>query len=473
MKHHILLIDDDQVIRTAMKSFLQDEGFLVKTVATGEEGIALIKQNIIPFSLAIIDYHLQNESGKDVIKKIMSINPKFKIIGFSGDKANHVCLDSYFSGAINYIEKGTQDIILIAMIHRLCREYEIENKPASVDSFSENQNLIASVGMIGRSHALAEIARVILKAAKTNATILIRGEAGTGKELIAQAIHKSSKRSSRNFIAVNTGAITGSLIESELFGYEKGAFTGAQNRRLGKFQAAHGGTIFFDEIGEMSYDLQKVLLRVIQERKLTLVGSNDETPIDIRIIAATNAPLEAMIDSGKFRQDLFDRLNVIPVYAPPLRERIEDIPLLIKHFMNKMNAASGIEKEILEVVVHKIQENPPIGNIRGLENMIERLHTLAEGDKINLKTLEMFDNKKIVSNEQKKSASNFTKNIEMIRHESEEDEKKVILYALQEKKNITKAANYLEVTREYLRSRIRSLKINTDLINLKNNEGEL
>lgn len=440
-----------------MKSFLQEEGFLVKTVSGDDEGIAYIKQNIIPFSLAIVDYHLHEESGKDVIKKIMTIDPKFKIIGFSGDKSNHVCLDSYSSGAINFIEKGTQDLILLAMIHRLCREHEIENKPASLSSFSENQELIAKVGMIGRSNALAEVAKIILKAAATNTTILIRGEPGTGKELIAQGIHKSSKRASKNFIPINSGAISGSLVESELFGYEKGAFTGAQNRKIGKFQAAQGGTIFFDEIGEMSFELQKVLLRVIQERKLTPVGSNEETAIDVRIISATNAALEPMIQQGKFRQDLFDRLNVIPIFAPPLRDRIEDIPLLVTHFMNKINQGTGVEKQILEIVVDKIQENPPSGNIRGLENMIERLHTLAEESKIDLKTLSLFDNKDLSKNV---STGNFRKNIELIRYKSEEDEKDAIIYALQEKKNITRAATFLEVTREYLRSRIRALKIN-------------
>lgn len=445
-----------------MRVFLQEEGFIVRTVGNGSEGIALIRQNISSFSLAIIDYHLTEESGADVIEKIISINPKFKIIGFSGDKAQKVSLDSYKSGAINFIEKGTSQVIMLAMIHRLCKEYEIENKVIAVPTPSENQLLIEQAGMIGRSSALAEVARTMLKAAATNSSVLIRGEPGTGKELVAKGIHQHSKRSGHNFIAINSGAISESLTESELFGHDKGAFTGASQNKVGKFQAANKGTIFFDEIGEMTFDLQKVLLRAIQERKITPVGSNLETPVDVRIIAATNAPLEQMIASRAFRQDLFDRLNVIPICVPPLKDRLEDIPLLVTHFMKKINQHSSVHKEILEIVVDKIQKSPPSGNIRGLQNLIERLHTLCEGQKIDLKTWEFVQNHqksnldKVIGDQ---GTAAYTKHIEQIRRESQEQEKQSILRALRDKNSLKSAADFLDVTREYLRSRMRALKI--------------
>lgn len=445
-----------------MRSFLQDEGFVVRTVSTGAEGIALIRQNISTFSLAMIDYHLVDESGAEVIQKIMSINPKFKIIGFSGDKAEKVSLESYNSGAINFIEKGTSSIMLLAMIHRLCKEFELENKLISISNPSGNQLIIEKAGMIGRSNALAEVAKTMLKAAATNSSVLIRGEPGTGKELVAKGIHHNSKRASQNFIAINSGAIAENLTESELFGHDKGSFTGAVQNKVGKFQAANRGTIFFDEIGEMTFELQKVLLRAIQERKISPVGSNLETPVDVRIIAATNAPLEQMIANKTFRQDLFDRLNVIPVFVPPLKDRLEDIPLLAAHFMKKINQQSGVHKEILEIVVDKIQRNPPSGNIRGLQNLVERLHTLCEGQKIDLKAWEFIQNHQKSNldrtyNEQE--THSHSKHIEQIRRESQEQEKQSILRALQDKNSLKSAADFLDVTREYLRSRMRALKI--------------
>ncbi len=348
------------------------------------------------------------------------------------------------------------------MIHRLCKEYELENKTATRPSASENQLLIEKAGMIGRSDALTEVARTMLKAAATNSSVLIRGEPGTGKELVAKGIHNSSKRSTHNFIAINSGAISESLTESELFGHEKGAFTGANQNKVGKFQAANKGTIFFDEIGEMTYELQKVLLRAIQERKITPVGSNIESPVDVRIIAATNAPLEQMMSDKTFRPDLYDRLNVIPIFVPPLKDRLEDIPLLVAHFIGKINKHSGVQKDILEIVVDKIQKNPPSGNIRGLQNLIERLHTLCEGNLIDLKTWELtqtYQRSNINLTPKDQESSINSKHIEQIRRESQEQEKQSIIRALQDKKTLKYAADYLDVTREYLRSRMRALKI--------------
>jgi len=456
MQHHILVIDDDQNVRTSMRAFLQDEGFIVRTAATGDEGFALLRQNIAPFSLAMVDYHLGEETSQDVIKKMLTIDPKFKVIGFSGDKAKQVGLDSYNSGAINFVEKGTDESILLAMIHRLCREYEIENKTAQAPGPSENAKIIALAGLVGQSKALADSAKMILKAAQSNSNVLIRGEPGTGKELFAQAIHKNSPRASQKFIPFNFAAITESLAESELFGHEKGAFTGASQAKAGLFLTANRGTLFLDEIGDMKLILQKTILRVLQERKLTPVGSVVEIPIDVRIVAATNRNLEDMVTSGEYRQDLFDRLNVIPIIAPPLRDRIEDIPLLVNHFIAKLNKVHGVEKEILQVVVEQLQENPPNGNVRGLQNYIERLYILSENDKIGLSALKFASQNSTAIGSKTITRHNY---LELIRLQSQEQERELILRAIGIKKTKSAAADFLDVTREYLRSRIRALKI--------------
>lgn len=461
MQHHILIIDDDINIRNSMRLFLQDEGFIVRTAPTGDEGLALLRQNIAPFSMAMVDYHLGNETSQDVIKKMLSVDPKFKIIGFSGDKSKHVGLDSYNSGAINYIEKGSDQNILLAMIHRLCREYEIENKSAKVAATtSEYAAIISQAGLVGQSKALGEVAILLLKAAKSNANILIRGEPGTGKELFAQAIHKNSSRLHQKFVPYNFAAISESLAESELFGHEKGSFTGASQAKVGLFQAANHGTLFLDEIGDMKMDLQKTILRVLQERKITPVGAISETPIDVRIVAATNRNLEEMVASGQYRQDLFDRLNVFPIFAPPLRDRIEDIPLLVEHFLSKLNKIHGATKEVLTVVMEQIQENPPTGNVRGLQNLVERLFIMSESDKINLID---FKKSSAVTKENTQGASPAHHHIELFRLEAENQERDAITNALRLKKgSVSAAADFLDVSRENLRSRMRALKIQID-----------
>lgn len=290
MKHNILLIDDDPAILSAMTAFLKDEGFFVKAVSNGPEGIALIRQNTIPISLALVDYHMPTMSGTEVIKEIRKLNKELTILAFSGDDSIETHNDSLDSGAIFFVAKDTADAKLLGIIHRVCREVERKTKPLVITSKNENYNFLESLGIIGISDKMAEVGKQLVKYASTNETVLIRGENGTGKELIAKAIHQNSNRRLQKFIPINAGAIPENLIESELFGHEKGSFTGATHDKVGKFQAANGGTIFLDEIGDMPFHLQVKLLRVLQERTVTPVGSNISKKIDVRIIAATNAP---------------------------------------------------------------------------------------------------------------------------------------------------------------------------------------
>ena len=296
MKHHILFIDDNDTLRESMQEFFDREGFIGKCVATGEEGIALVRQKVFQFSLALVDYHLPDMNGAQVIARLREYDSDLTALGFSDDKSVPVHNMALDSGAISFINKDAGDAKLLGILHRHCREYERRKKPLTITSKSANQQLIETVlGMAGCSNNLAEISRLVQKYANTVLTVLVRGENGTGKENIARVIHNLSRRRLMPYIAINCAAIPRSLIEGELFGHEKGSFTGADRDKAGKFQAANGGTIFLDEIGELDPSAQSALLRVLQEKTFLPVGSNITKKVDVRVIAATNASLEDMI----------------------------------------------------------------------------------------------------------------------------------------------------------------------------------
>lgn len=294
MKHNILLIDDDRSFRDSMSLFLKDEGFTVRALSNGDEAVALVRQQIIPFSIALVDYHMPETSGLETIKGLKSVDSKLQIFAFSGDDSVTAHNNSLESGAAYFIDKTIGEAKLLGLLHRACKEVESKTKPITITSHSENQKLIESIDMIGVSESMAEIAKFIHKVAPTNETVLIRGEHGTGKEKIAKAIHNLSPRKNQPYIAVNCASIQPNLIESELFGHEKGSFSGAIKSRKGYFEAANGGTIFLDEIGDLPKHLQATLLRVLQEKSVIPVGSNETKKIDFRLIAATNAPLESL-----------------------------------------------------------------------------------------------------------------------------------------------------------------------------------
>ena len=313
MKHNILMIDDDAAIRSSMKAFLEDEGFFVKAVESGDEGVALVRQKIIPFSLALVDYHMPGLKGPGVIAKLREHDSKIHLLGFSGDDGIEPHNELLDSGALMFVAKDIENEKLLGIVHRVCREFEKKNSPVEHSSPSENRKLIQSLKMEGTSDHLAEACRLVLRYAPSLRTVLIRGENGTGKERIAQALHDQSPWRLGPFISVNCGAIAAELIESELFGHEKGSFSGATGARVGKFQAANGGTLFLDEIGELPLALQPTLLRVLQEGEITPVGSNATKKVKVRVITATNAPLEDMIARRTFREDLFYRICALPI----------------------------------------------------------------------------------------------------------------------------------------------------------------
>lgn len=456
MRHNILLIDDDSIVRRATKTYFESEGFFVKAVATGDEGVAFVRQRLIPFSLVLVDYHLADQKGPEFIEQIRELEPQLTIAGFSGDDSLQTHNESLDAGALVFVRKDIQNERLLSIVHRLCRDVERRTQPLKAATGGENQKLIRSAGMIGVSDHLAEVVKMILKCAPLKIPVLIRGENGTGKEKVARAIHENSSTPNGPFVAVNCGAIPGDLIESELFGHEKGAFTGAISQKIGKFLAANGGTIFLDEIGEMPAQLQVTLLRVLQEREITPVGSNSAKKVDARVIAATNAPLEQMIAAATFRQDLFYRLNAVPITLKPLRERPEDIPSLIEFFLNEANRMTGEKKEVLAACVPALQKHTWPGNIRELGHLVQRMHMMEDGGLI---SEEAVARAMKLSGIERVSSAEAVLDYEAWRLSTNSQEWALIQKSLRLASNLQDAATKLGISRSHLRSRMRALEI--------------
>ncbi len=451
MQHNILLVDDDAGFRGSMSAFLEEEGFFVRAVSSGDEGIALIRQKVIPFSLALVDYHMPDVQGPEAIRKFKELDPALTVLALSGDDSIDAHNKSLDSGAVFFVEKDIGEAKLLGILHRACREVERRVKPVVIATHSENQKLIASVGMIGVSESMAEIAKLILKFGPSNDSVLIRGENGTGKEKVARAIHNHSQRSAKPFIAVNCAAIPENLIESELFGHEKGAFTGAARSRKGHFEAANGGTIFLDEIGEMPKHLQATLLRVLQEKTITPVGSTEIRRIDFRLISATNAPLEKLIADKNFREDLFFRINVLPINIRPLRDRPEDISILAQAFLAKANSEAGQNKILLESTAEELKKLAWPGNVRELEHCIRFLVNLSSGTHLDVDLLKTRRDSSTI----KKKAADLT----TLKFSQMSSEKNIVLKALEEGGSIARAARQLGISRSTVREKMKKYGI--------------
>lgn len=449
MRHNILLVDDDRTFLESMSLFLKNEGFHVYPLTNGDEAIALIRQGIISFSVALIDYHMPESSGPETIRSLRSMTSKLNIFAFSGDDSNFAYNNSLDSGATFFIEKTISDQKLIGLLLKACKEVESLLNPVVIVDQCENQKLIASIGMIGISNEMANIAKLIKKMAPTNETVLIRGEHGTGKEKIAKAVHQHSSRKDAPFIAVNCAAIAPNLIESELFGHEKGSYTGAMKSRKGYFEAANGGTIFLDEIGDLPKHLQATLLRVLQEKKVTPVGSNETRKVDFRLVAATNAPLEQLMKEKLFREDLFFRLNVFNIQLTPLRDRPSDILILAKYFVDSLNAEQKENKVLLASTVEKLKKLNWVGNVRELEHFMHVLYQLSDSEIIDDSPLD------------KKQAVELSApaTLEALKFSKMKDEKNIILKALTETGTILGASKMLNLSRSTIREKMRKYGI--------------
>ncbi len=368
----ILVIDDEERMCKILQVALQGDGVRVATAPNAEVGLAAFERQ--PFDVVITDLKMPGADGLQVLERVKQRSPQTEVILMTAYATAQTAVEAMKKGAYDYVIKPFEmDELRLKVRHILEKKRLVCENVALRQELRERYSL---KNMVGRSGAMQEVYRMVQKVAPSDATVLIRGESGTGKELVAQAIHHHSPRADKPFIAVNCAALPESLLESELFGHEKGAFTGADRRKLGRFELAGEGTIFLDEIGDLTPATQVKLLRVLQNHQIERLGGTEVIQVRARTIAATNKDLEEAIRQGTFRQDLYYRVNVFPIYLPPLRERKEDIPELVEHFLQKFNHAHGMAPAAYE----RLMAYRWPGNVRELENAIERAVILA-GDR--------------------------------------------------------------------------------------------
>ncbi len=386
MSNSILLIDDDASLRRVTEYNLSEKGFEVFAAASGKEGLDHFKKNAP--DLVVTDVKLGDMNGLDILSTIKGESPDTPVIVITAFGSIEMAVQAMHKGAFNFITKPFDRDTLSLSCQKALELKGLRSKTKLLSN--EINRLTGTQGIVSASSVMKELLDTASRAANSDATILITGESGTGKEVLARLIHQNSPRSNGPMVAVNCAAIPSGLIESELFGHVKGAFTGAIKNRKGYFQTASNGTLFLDEIGELATDIQVKLLRAIQERQIQSVGSETVKNVDIRIIAATNLDLQTKISEGQFREDLYYRLSVIPLFIPPLRERTEDIPALVKHFLKKFDAPRDVAFSKDAITLLKTYQWP--GNIREIQNIVERCIILRKKSLIESDDLQLLVN---------------------------------------------------------------------------------
>jgi len=364
----ILIIDDDDQLRKSFHKLLTEEGHAVQSAASGEAGLKILRQNLT--DLVILDMRLPGMSGLQTFREIHQIEPKLPVIIMTAYGTTETAIEATKMGAYDYILKPFDIPEVLTVIGKALEAGRFMRSPVEMDIPSDR---FVQEAIIGSSAVMHEVYKTIGRVAATDATALIRGESGTGKELVARAIYQHSLRHSRPFLVINCVAIPETLLESELFGYEKGTFTGAAHRRIGKIEQANGGTVFLDEIGDMPIGLQAKILRLLQEKSIERLGGRETIPVDVRIIAATNRDLERALSEGRFREDLYYRLKVITVWLPPLRERPGDIPLLTDYFLSRFSTEIGMANPgITGEALARLDKYAWPGSVRELANTIQK-----------------------------------------------------------------------------------------------------
>jgi DNA-binding NtrC family response regulator len=367
--HKLLLVEDDAALQFTILTALEEKGYAVDAVSTTGEAMERLSDNAYP--IVISDIYIDEGTGLDVLKAAKRKDPQCSVILMTGRGTVETVMAATRGGVFEYIAKPFELDLMLDAIERAEAQWKDQEDEAEDEELPESQ-------MIGSSPGMVEIYKTVCKAAPTDATVIIEGETGTGKELVARMIHNLSRRASQPFVPVDCGSIAPSLLESELFGAVRGAYTGADRDRVGVFEAANRGTVLLDEIGEIEFNFQLALLRFLQGHEIRPVGASRSKEVDVRVIAATNRDLQRMVDEEKFREDLWWRLNTVRIFIPPLRERRSDIPLLARFYINKYNARYTREVKLMDSGVKALQDYTWPGNVRQLQHMMERLVILAD-----------------------------------------------------------------------------------------------
>jgi two-component system, NtrC family, nitrogen regulation response regulator NtrX len=463
MSASVLVVDDEDAIVSSLSSILQDEGYEVSVAKSGVEALKIYTTD--PPDLMLLDIWMPEMDGLETLRRIKELVPTAQVMMMSGHGSIETAVKAIKLGAYDYIEKPLSLENVTLRVKHALEQYRLEE---------ENRSLRTKVQrkfeLVGQSPAMQQLRQLIDTAGPTNSRVLIGGENGTGKELVARAIHLQSARADRPFVAVNCAAIPETLIESELFGHEKGSFTGATSMKRGQFEQADGGTLFLDEIADMSLNTQAKVLRALQEQQFTRVGGTKLMKVDVRVLAASNKDLMKEIEKGVFREDLYYRLNVVPIVVPPLRERREDIPLLIRHFMKLHAEEQGLRvKEVTPEAMNVFQQYEWPGNIRELRNLIERLMIMVPGGVIDTAQANLALQVKPVGSAAPAGSGTatapaaspiFTQPYDSLRDARNAFEKEYIARKLREHHwNISRTAEDLKIERSHLHRKIKLLDV--------------
>jgi len=462
-KKQILIADDEANLRRVLAAQLVKDGYEVHAVENGQDAIEMLAENHV--DVVITDLRMPKIDGMALLQHVVATYPDVPVIMITAHGTVDTAVAALKVGAFDYITKPFERAELRSVVEKAARTRELSERdvgPAPTEP--------GRFRLIGQSPSMVDVYNIVDKVADTPSTVLITGESGTGKELIARALHESSRRKDKPFIRVNCAAIPRDLIESELFGYEKGAFTGAVTSKPGRFELADGGTLFLDEIGEIPVNMQVKLLRVLQEQEFERVGGIKTIAVDVRLVAATNRDLAIEIERGAFREDLFYRLNVVQVHLPPLRERKSDIPLLVEHFVRRFNGRlSKHVKGVDEAAMEALLAHPWRGNIRELENVIERCILFAEGERVRVEDLPAPVRRPhgdestritpvdLVSGESADSDGKLGLK-EAVREAAGRVERELVVRALEQTSgNVTHAARLLKISRKSLQTKMKEL----------------
>ncbi len=451
----ILIVDDEEKQRMMLEKILDGETYSVKTAADGKDALENLKER--DFDIVLTDQRMPEMTGIELLEKIKSKAPGVGVILMTAYGSTSIAAEAMQKGAADYLTKPFEKEELIIVIDKAAEKLNLKKERDRLREELENKYNYSSI--IGKTKKMREVFNLIQRVTDKDVPVLIQGESGTGKELVAKTIHYNSSRKSGSFVAINCAAVPDNLLESEFFGYEKGAFTGAEGRKKGKFEQASGGTLFLDEIGAMKYDLQAKILRALQEKEITRIGGTETIDVDIRLVAATSQNLEEAIREGEFRDDLYFRINVVPINLPPLRERREDIPLLIQNFIEEFK--EEYEKEIKGITpdAQKLLENYDWkGNVRELRNCLERMIVLCNGKNLSVQDIPKDIIGSYREKEEKKDFQLPSEGIDL-----DEVEKDLIIQALEQTEgNISRASELIGITYKTFQYRLKKFDIDRE-----------